>query len=101
LAGTLRPICLFLLRLGVSTASGRPIRWRNLRRWITDHGFPVLPGGRYKLWQQAPVTSEFAVMAWIPSREQNGKPMRILTRRPAALAGNEAANGPAPDPSRS
>ena len=86
--------------LGVTTAGGKPIRWRSLRRWITDHGFPVLPGGRYKLWQQAPVTSEFAVTSWILSREQNGKPMRILTRRPAALAEDEAANGPAPDPSR-
>ena len=56
--------------LGVTTAGGKPIRWRSLRRWITDHGFPMLPGGRYKLWQQAPVTSEFAVTSWILSREQ-------------------------------
>jgi hypothetical protein len=46
---------------------------------------------------QAPVTSEFAVTSWILSREQNGKPMRILTRRLPAMAAIDSSNGTPPE----
>jgi hypothetical protein len=64
----------YLHDLGIRRLRGDRVTWRMVRRWRREAGFPMLPSpGHMSGPRYSSTTSRYAVLAWVLSRQHNGK----------------------------
>jgi hypothetical protein len=59
----------FLQELHLMRPNGGPITWRMVRRWTQAHAFPLLHGAWRPRHRTPPMTTTYAVTAWVLSRQ--------------------------------
>jgi hypothetical protein len=73
-----KPIQAYLNRLGLRRRNGQPLTWRMLERWRRIEGLPILRGVRTQSYAGQPVTTSFALTAWVLSRFDSYDLFRVV-----------------------